>query len=153
MEIRKRMAVAAVSAAVLVGGGCERRQPQAAEGDATSAAAPAAEAPRVELGAAGQLDSGNAAYRTKDYQGALGHYRRAAERDPKLAAAWFGMYMAQTSLGDKAGADSSMKKVQELAPGMIDAHRGGPGGGAAPEGAAPAGSLPPGHPALPGKSR
>jgi len=97
--------------------------------------------PAVELGAASQLDSGNTSYRARDYTGALAHYRAAAERQPRLAAAWFGVYMAQAALGDKAGADSAMARAQSLDPGMTAGH---PTAGQ-PESA---GALPPGHPRM-----
>ena len=41
-----------------------------------------------------QLDSGGAAFRADDHQGALTHYTKATELAPELAAAWFGVYMA-----------------------------------------------------------
>ncbi len=94
--------------------------------------------PAVALGAAAQLDSGNAAFRAKDYTGALAHYRGAAERQPQLAAAWFGVYMAQSALGNKTAADSAMRRAQALDPGMVGGH---------PTSPAPEGALPPGHPA------
>jgi tetratricopeptide (TPR) repeat protein len=110
---------------------------------AESAAVPAqgqkAETPKVELGAASQLDSGNAAYRRKDYGTALGHYTSAARRQPDLAAAWFGIYMANRELGDSAAADSAMRRVQALAPGTMAGH---------PEAGGTA--LPPGHPSTSG---
>ena len=45
------------------------------------------------------LDSGSAAFRRDDHQGALDHYTRASELAPDAAAAWFGIYMAQQALG------------------------------------------------------
>ncbi len=139
-------------------GACRKPSPA----PTTTAQAPAAEAgaaPRVELGAAAQLDSGNAAFKVKEYRGALAHYRAAADRQPSLAAAWFGVYMAEKALGNAAGADSAMRRVQALAPGTMGAHPANAdstAAGALPPGhpgATPgmgAGTLPPGPPALPG---
>jgi hypothetical protein len=93
----------------------------------------------VELGAAAQLDSGNAAFRAKDFAGALAHYRRSAERQSSLAAAWFGIYMAEGALGHTAAADSALQRVRALDPAAAGAH---------PGVAEPSGSLPPGHPSL-----
>jgi tetratricopeptide (TPR) repeat protein len=62
------------------------------------------------------IDSGNAAYRDQDYQGALEHYQRAAELDDELAAAWFGIYMAQLALGNTEAANDAMDRAQSLAP-------------------------------------
>ncbi len=155
----RRAALAGVALVAALGGGACGRPQSSSQGSAgtdSPEAAPASATAQVELGAGVQLDSGNAAYRAKDYARALTHYRAAAQRAPGLTAAWFGIYMAQDKLGNKAAADSAMKKVQELAPGM-GAH---PATGAAgatsaadgmpPAGSAGAGALPPGHPALPG---
>ena len=64
-----------------------------------------------------QLDSGNAAYRRHDWQGALGHYQVAAERQPDATAAWFGVYMAQRALGDTVAARQALERARDLAPG------------------------------------
>ncbi len=127
--------------------GCTRAPaPAHGEGTTTEASSPAVSgAPRVELGASVQLDSGNAAYRAKDYAAALTHYRNATAREPSLAAAYMGIAMAQNALGNKAAADSAMRKLEELAPGTMSAH---PPAGAA-IGNPTGGALPPGHPSLP----
>lgn len=62
------------------------------------------------------LDEGNAAYRDGDYDEALGHFQRAVEAEPQLAAAWYGVGMAQKALGDAPAADSAMAEVHRLAP-------------------------------------
>lgn len=54
-----------------------------------------------------QLDSGNAAYRARDYEGANRHYRATVQAMPNLASGWFGVYMAESALGNKAAADSA----------------------------------------------
>ncbi len=148
-------------AVVLLAGACSKPAPApAATSEAPAASAEAA--PRVELGASAQIDSGNTAYKTKDYKGALAHYRAATERQPSLAAAWFGAYMAESALGNTAAADSAMKKVQAIAPGTMGAHPatgdstgagmlppGHPSAGATGASGGSAGALPPGHPTLP----
>lgn len=138
MRIPRVLAVAAAILAL----GCGRGQPPGGESRADTArpaeSMPAGQQPRMELGAAAQLDSGNVAYRARDYRAALAHYRKATERTPGLAAGWFGIYMAQNALGDKAGADSAMRMVQSIAPGTMGGHPAGTSGG----------SLPAGHPAV-----
>lgn len=69
-----------------------------------------------------QLDSGNAAYRRHDWQGALGHYQAAADHDPDATAAWFGVYMAQRALGDTVAAGQALQRARELAPGASIIH-------------------------------
>ena len=124
--------------ALLVGAtlaACGKGGPATSGTPADSAAA----RPVVAEGGRAQLDSGNAAYRAKDYTGALAHYRAAVESQPRSPAAWFGVYMAQTALGNKAAADSAMNQARTLDPGMGGGH---PTGGEGMEG----GALPPGHP-------
>lgn len=65
---------------------------------------------------AAALDSGNAAYRAGDYDEALRRYREAVRGDEELAAAWFGVSMAEAARGNIAAADSAMQRARELAP-------------------------------------
>jgi tetratricopeptide (TPR) repeat protein len=67
------------------------------------------------------LDAGNDAYRAGDYESALSHYREA-NQDGDVAAAWFGIYMAQIALGNAEAADSAMQRAQSLAPGASLIH-------------------------------
>ncbi|HSM06474.1 MAG TPA: hypothetical protein VK858_17765 [Longimicrobiales bacterium] len=64
-----------------------------------------------------QLDSGNAAFRAADYEGALAHYRRVTEIVPDDATGWFGIYMAQEALGNTAAADSAIEEARKRNPG------------------------------------
>lgn len=64
-----------------------------------------------------QLDSGNAAFRNDDYQQALLHFTRVTELAPDDATGWFGVYMAQEALGNKAAADSAIARARDEAPG------------------------------------
>jgi hypothetical protein len=66
-------------------------------------------------GVAEQVDSGNAAYRAANYQEARRHFVAATDRAPRLPVAWFGLYMAEHALGNKAAADSAKARSEELA--------------------------------------
>ncbi len=81
---------------------------------------PAQEALPPEVTA--QLDSGTAAFRADDYAGALAHYTKATELAPDLAAAWFGVAMAQEALGNPQAAQEALAKTQALEPGTDLAH-------------------------------
>lgn len=71
---------------------------------------------------AAAIDSGNAAYRAEDYENALRHYRAAAEDDEDVAAAWFGIYMAELALGRVDEATRAIERARELAPGASLIH-------------------------------
>jgi tetratricopeptide (TPR) repeat protein len=73
-----------------------------------------ADALRPEVRA--QVDSGNAAYRVRDFQAALRHFREAARLDPGQAVAWYGVQMAAGALGARAAADSAAARLRQLAP-------------------------------------
>jgi Flp pilus assembly protein TadD len=63
------------------------------------------------------LDSGNAAFRARDYEAAREQYLRAVELGPEESSAWFGLSMVERQLGNAAAADSAMQRVQQLTPG------------------------------------
>lgn len=84
-------------------------------------AAPPTQAP-VSPEATAQLDSGSTAFRADDFAGALAHYTKATELAPDLAAAWFGVFMAQEALGNPQGAQEALAKTQKLEPGTDLAH-------------------------------
>jgi len=63
-----------------------------------------------------QLDSGNLAYRERDYPRALRHFEAAVRHEPELAAGWYGVGMTQAALGNAAAADSAMAEVHLRAP-------------------------------------
>ena len=63
------------------------------------------------------VDSGNSAYRSKDYQRALQHYRAAIAIDDDQAAPWFGVYMAERAMGNGEAAAAALKRAQKVAPG------------------------------------
>jgi hypothetical protein len=115
--------------------------------------------PELTPVASAQLDSGNVAYRAKQYEVALRHYRAAATAAPQHAAPWYGVYMVGEATSNRALIDSanamvatrSGAAISESA--MAKAH--GESGGAAPSGALPSGhpalspDMPPGHPVIP----
>ena len=68
------------------------------------------------------LDSGNAAYRSHDFETALRHYRAVTELDPDATAGWFGIYMAQRALGDTVAAQQALEQARDLAPGATIMH-------------------------------
>lgn len=75
-----------------------------------------------------QLDSGSAAFRGQNMQEALRHYTAATEIDGEVAAAWFGVYMAQKALGNTQEALTALERVQSLAPGASLVQPDGEGG-------------------------
>jgi tetratricopeptide (TPR) repeat protein len=68
------------------------------------------------------LDSGNAAYKTKDYARAREHYRAVTRIDADAAAGWFGIYMVEQALGNAAAADSALERARKRAPGATIIH-------------------------------
>jgi tetratricopeptide (TPR) repeat protein len=68
------------------------------------------------------LDSGNAAYRTNDYEAARRHFRHAVDIDDDVAAGWFGVYMAELALGNADAAEEAMDRARSLAPGATLLH-------------------------------
>jgi tetratricopeptide (TPR) repeat protein len=64
-----------------------------------------------------QLDSGNAAYTTGNYQEALRHYQAAALAGPDIPSTWFGVYMAHHALGNIPAADSALERARARVPG------------------------------------
>lgn len=60
------------------------------------------------------LDSGNVAYRAGEYEEARRHFREAVRADTTAAAGWFGVYMAETALGNDAAADSALQRAGGL---------------------------------------
>lgn len=64
-------------------------------------------------GARAQLDSGNAAFRKKAYDEALGRYRKASDLAPQHAAPFFGMYMVARATNNNKLADSAMAEIRK----------------------------------------
>ena len=68
------------------------------------------------------LDSGNAAYRRKDYPAAKHHYEAAIRVDEKHPAAWFGLHMVERAQGNAAAAQRALEQTQKLVPGATLIH-------------------------------
>jgi tetratricopeptide (TPR) repeat protein len=76
-------------------------------------AARAALSPEV----AALIDSGNAAYRERRDEAALRHFGAAVQLDSTLAAAWFGVYMAEQRLGNTDAAEAALRRARRAEPG------------------------------------
>ena len=63
------------------------------------------------------LDSGNAAYKAKDYDRARAHYQRVTDIDKDEPAGWFGIYMVELALGNAEAAGKALDKAQGMVPG------------------------------------
>lgn len=83
---------------------------------AGSGAREAGRQPRAHLPlrVSAQLDSGNQAYREKDFEGAREHFRTAIRLDSAVASAWFGVYMAEEALGNQAAAREALQRADSL---------------------------------------
>ena len=68
------------------------------------------------------LDSGSAAFRADDVEGARDHYLMATQIDPEAAAAWFGVYMAEKALGNAEAAAEALERAQDVQPGATLIH-------------------------------
>ena len=95
--------------------------------------------PGLTAVAAARLDSGNVAFRVKQYDVALGYYRGAAVDVPNHAAPWYGIYMVAQATKNTVLADSALKAVALRNGGgeLLDTasaknHKGGEAAGALP---------------------
>lgn len=116
--MRIRIPYVALALLLLSLGGCRPDDQRTDSIDPTSGGGRASMSPE----AVARLDSGNAAYRAGDYEGAMEHYRRVTELEPDHSAGWFGVQMVHRALGDQASADSAYERVQSLAPGASLVH-------------------------------
>lgn len=103
------MIVAALAAAACTGSEGKRQPLGSAPGTGNAAGVSSQTALSPEARAA--LDSGNALYRAKNFQGALTQYRLAAKLAPEHAATYYGIYMVAGQLHDQKLADSAMALV------------------------------------------
>lgn len=87
-------------------------------GSATLAACSREEDGKISLTGQTAIDSGNVAYRRGDYEAANQFFRQAARAEPQNVAGWYGVYMAEAKLGNRAAADSAHAVVANLAPEM-----------------------------------
>ncbi|MEQ1691854.1 MAG: tetratricopeptide repeat protein [Gemmatimonas sp.] len=87
--------------------------------------------PGLNASAAARLDSGNIAFRLKQYDQAMKYYEAAAKDVPDHAAPWYGIYMVGQATGNTALADSATRAVAKrtgggdlLDTGLVKAHGG-----------------------------
>lgn len=71
-------------------------------------------------GVSPQIDSGNDAYKAKNYDAARKHYQEALRlagdmKEPRVTA-YFGIYMVEAAVGDSTAAAAAMQEAQKLAP-------------------------------------
>jgi len=85
-------------------------QPAAA---AAGTAATATPVPTMKGEAKVALDSGNAAYRRKDYAAALVLFEKSQKLAPDDAAPWFGIYMVAQARKDNRAADAALAEIQK----------------------------------------
>ena len=69
-----------------------------------------------------QLDSGTAAFRSDDFEGALRHYTRVTGLDPENGPGWFGVYMAEQALGRPEAAQAALERARGVVPGATLLH-------------------------------
>lgn len=74
------------------------------------------EVPGLPADLQARMDAGNAAYRMRDYDSALEHFREVVRMEPDLAAGWYGIGMTEAARGNREAADSAMARVHRLAP-------------------------------------
>ena len=87
--------------------------------------------PGLNASAAARLDSGNIAFRLKQFDQAMKFYEAAAKDVPDHAAPWYGIYMVAQAMGNTALADSATRAVARrsgggdlLDTGLVKAHGG-----------------------------
>lgn len=73
-------------------------------------------------GVAAHLDSANQAFREDRHDVALAHYTTVTELAPDVAAGWFGVYMAQHTLGNRTAATEALERAQAAVPGATLLH-------------------------------
>lgn len=105
----RRLLVAVVLVATL---GC---RPHDQQTDSADPSAARQEREQWPAGLAAQIDSGNAAIRTDSFDLARRHFLRATEIDGRVAAGWFGLYMAEQGRGDAESAMAALERARETA--------------------------------------
>jgi Flp pilus assembly protein TadD len=83
----------------------------------TESVDPAALLASLDVAVVAALDSGNAAFRAGDLEGAARHYRRVTESAPETAAGWFGLYMVEQARGNEQAAEAALERARGVAPG------------------------------------
>ncbi len=96
-----------------------------------------------------QIDAGNTAYAEEDYERAAEIFREATDENPELGVAWFGLYMAESALGNQDAAQEALEKAEARSPGLARMHDAATDTTARvglPPGHPTPGDMPPGHP-------
>jgi tetratricopeptide (TPR) repeat protein len=119
-----RYAVRAVTTALFVLTGAVSCRPDDQRTDTLDAQQGMQSREEMPPAAVAQLDSGTAAYRVDDFEGALRHYTRVTELAPDIGAGWFGVYMAEEALGRPERAAEAMERARSLVPGATLLHEG-----------------------------
>jgi len=88
-------------------------QPAGSPAAAGAMGDPAALVPTMTGAAKAALDSGNAAYRRKDYAAALVAFEKSQKLAPDDAAPWFGIYMVAQARKDNRAADAALAEIQK----------------------------------------
>ncbi len=106
MNTHLRLSPIALFAVLVLAAGCSQRRTTV-----TAESAPATS----QLRSQALIDSGNAAMRTKDFDGAARRYASAAAVKPDDPAAWYGLGMALSRLGRDNEAREAYAKARALA--------------------------------------
>lgn len=153
--IARRGGALLLAAGMLLAGACRKpkdtQQAAAAADGAMNAALPPGHVPIADGMPTGLepltqalLDSGNAAFRQKNYDAALAFYGKARDAQPDHAAPWFGTYMVAQATKNTALADSALRMVRARAP-ELQSHPGGAAMPSSPGPIAPGAVAPPSH--------
>jgi hypothetical protein len=76
------------------------------------------DAQKISLTFQAQLDSGNAAYRRGDFKKSADFFHQATEADSANLSGWYGVYMAESRLGNEEAAAAAKAIVAAKAPDM-----------------------------------
>jgi len=74
------------------------------------------------------LDAGNQAVRADSFALARSHFLAVTEADSTIAAGWFGLYLAESGLGNQEGAADALERARGLAEGANLIHPDGGSG-------------------------
>ncbi|MDX1673776.1 MAG: tetratricopeptide repeat protein [Longimicrobiales bacterium] len=96
-------------------------------------------------GVAARVDSANLYYSNGDYEAAAEVYRDLTEEYPEISTVWFGLYMAESALGNEEAAAAALEKAEGMAPGLGQMHEAAESSGM---GDMLRGEMPAGHPSL-----
>lgn len=89
----------------------------AAPATGAMAGANAQREPAITAESQALLETGNAAFRRKDYAAALAAYEKAAKGSPEHAAPWMGIYMVARVRNDAKAMDAAQAELNKRSPG------------------------------------